>query len=48
MPAAGEDEITFDPEEIIEDIEQVDEGWWMGTVRGKRGLFPSNYVELNQ
>lgn len=44
--AAGEDEVTFDPEEIIEDIEQVDEGWWIGTVRGARGLFPSNYVEL--
>ena len=32
--------MTFDPEEIIEDIEQVDEGWWIGTVRGARGLFP--------
>jgi len=44
--AAGEDEVTFDPEEIIEDIEMVDEGWWIGTVRGTRGLFPANYVEL--
>jgi hypothetical protein len=24
--AAGDDEISFDPEEIIEDIEQVDKG----------------------
>ena len=22
------------------------QGWWRGTVRGKNGLFPSNYVEL--
>eukprot|EP00043_Microstomoeca_roanoka_P025970 m.10417 g.10417 ORF g.10417 m.10417 type:complete len:290 (-) comp6027_c1_seq1:37-906(-) len=44
--AAGDDEISFDPEDIIEDIEQVDEGWWMGTANGNRGLFPANYVEL--
>eukprot|EP00048_Salpingoeca_helianthica_P023597 m.25436 g.25436 ORF g.25436 m.25436 type:complete len:359 (-) comp8860_c0_seq1:80-1156(-) len=44
--AAGDDEITFDPDEIIDDVEIVDEGWWMGTCRGHRGLFPSNYVEL--
>ena len=44
--AEGEDEVTFDPDDIIEDVEEVDEGWWMGTVNGKRGLFPSNYVEL--
>lgn len=44
--ATGEDEISFDPEEIIEDIDQVDEGWWMGTCHGQRGLFPANYVEL--
>lgn len=41
----GDDEISFDPDDIIENIEEVDEGWWMGTVNGKRGLFPSNYVE---
>ena len=29
--ATGEDEVTFDPDEIIEDIEMVDEGWWIGT-----------------
>ncbi len=43
---AGDDEVTFDPGDIITDIEQVDEGWWMGDVNGKRGLFPSNYAEL--
>jgi len=44
--ATGDDEVTFDPDEIITDIEQVDEGWWIGTVRGHRGLFPANYVEM--
>lgn len=44
--ADGEDEISFDPDDIIEDIDEVDEGWWMGTCHGQRGLFPANYVEL--
>ena len=25
---------------------QVDEGWWRGECRGRVGLFPANYVEL--
>lgn len=41
----GDDEISFDPDDIIENIELVDEGWWIGECHGKRGLFPSNYVE---
>nr|CAC38778.1 cortactin [Suberites domuncula]CAC80140.1 cortactin [Suberites domuncula] len=44
--ATGEDEISFDPDDIIENIEQVDEGWWIGDFNGNRGLFPANYVEL--
>ena len=40
-------EITFDPEDIITNIEQIDEGWWMGTApNGHHGMFPANYVEL--
>ena len=44
--AAGDDEISFDPEDIIEDVDQVDEGWWMGTCHNRRGLFPANFVEI--
>ena len=44
---AAEDEITFDPGDIITDIEEIDDGWWMGSCHGARGLFPANYVELN-
>ena len=43
---ADDDELTFDPEEIITNIEQIDEGWWRGDCRGKTGIFPANYVEL--
>ena len=39
-------EITFDPGDIISDIEKIDAGWWRGTgPDGRFGLFPNNYVE---
>lgn len=45
--AAGADEISFGVAEIITDIDEIDEGWWMGTAPdGSRGLFPANYVEI--
>ena len=46
--AADFDEISFDPDELITDIEMIDEGWWRGRCRGKVGLFPANYVQMNQ
>lgn len=43
----AEDEVSFDPGDLITEIEQVDEGWWIGTAPdGRRGLFPANYVEV--
>lgn len=47
--AADETEISFDVDEIITNIEQIDEGWWRGVRKldGSYGLFPANYVELN-
>ncbi|XP_073435418.1 hematopoietic lineage cell-specific protein-like isoform X1 [Dendrobates tinctorius] len=44
----GDDEISFQPQDLITDIEMIDEGWWSGCCRGHRGLFPANYVELIQ
>ncbi|XP_068169887.1 src substrate cortactin isoform X3 [Antennarius striatus] len=46
--AAGDDEISFDPDDIITNIEMIDEGWWRGACRGIVGLFPANYVEVRQ
>uniref|UniRef100_A0A3Q3E3Y2 Cortactin n=1 Tax=Labrus bergylta TaxID=56723 RepID=A0A3Q3E3Y2_9LABR len=46
--AAGNDEISFDPDDIITNIEMIDEGWWRGVCRGAYGLFPANYVEVRQ
>ncbi|XP_063849575.1 drebrin-like protein isoform X1 [Scylla paramamosain] len=45
--AADDTEITFDPSEIITNIDRIDEGWWQGVdPDGMYGLFPANYVEL--
>ena len=42
-----ESEISFDPDDIITEIEQIDSGWWRGVApNGHYGLFPANYVEL--
>ncbi|KAG8522569.1 Src substrate cortactin, partial [Galemys pyrenaicus] len=46
--AAGDDEISFDPDDVITNIEMIDEGWWRGLCKGSYGLFPANYVELRQ
>ncbi|NWI59913.1 SRC8 protein, partial [Calyptomena viridis] len=46
--AAGDDEISFDPDDIITNIEMIDDGWWRGVCKSRYGLFPANYVELRQ
>ncbi|KAG9253603.1 uncharacterized protein F5Z01DRAFT_149049 [Emericellopsis atlantica] len=46
---AGEDnEISFPEDAKITNIEFPDEDWWAGEYKGKKGLFPANYVELDQ
>ncbi|KAL5334944.1 hypothetical protein BJX70DRAFT_376629 [Aspergillus crustosus] len=45
--AAEDNEISFpDGAEII-NIEFPDDDWWLGEYRGKTGLFPANYVQLD-
>ncbi|KAI9685339.1 MAG: hypothetical protein M1820_010815 [Bogoriella megaspora] len=44
---AEDNELELREGEYVENIEMVDEDWWMGqNARGETGLFPSNYVEL--
>ena len=40
-----EDELNFAIGDVIEVIDQSDEGWWRGRFNGAEGLFPANYVE---
>ncbi|XP_065808172.1 rho guanine nucleotide exchange factor 7b isoform X2 [Labrus bergylta] len=40
----NEDELSFSKGDIISVSRQEDGGWWEGSVNGKSGWFPSNYV----
>ncbi|CAF1563402.1 unnamed protein product [Rotaria magnacalcarata] len=39
-----DDELTINPNDIINVTRLVEEGWYEGMINGKVGLFPSNYV----
>ncbi|KAJ8397665.1 hypothetical protein AAFF_G00436640 [Aldrovandia affinis] len=41
----NEDELEMKVGDVIEINEEVEEGWWSGTMNGKSGLFPSNFVK---
>uniref|UniRef100_A0A674N6A7 Rac/Cdc42 guanine nucleotide exchange factor 6 n=1 Tax=Takifugu rubripes TaxID=31033 RepID=A0A674N6A7_TAKRU len=40
----NEDELSFSKGDVIVVTRQEDGGWWEGTLNGKTGWFPSNYV----
>lgn len=39
-----EDELRLEIGDVVEYIADVEEGWWRGKLRGKVGIFPSNFV----
>uniref|UniRef100_A0A098LZU8 CD2-associated protein n=1 Tax=Hypsiglena sp. JMG-2014 TaxID=1550645 RepID=A0A098LZU8_9SAUR len=41
----NEDELELKVGDIVDVNEEVEEGWWSGTLNGKTGLFPSNFVK---
>ncbi|XP_068609718.1 CD2-associated protein [Brachionichthys hirsutus] len=41
----NEDELELTIGDIIDITEEVEEGWWSGTLNNKSGLFPSNFVK---
>ncbi|KAI9061909.1 BAR-domain-containing protein [Trametes sanguinea] len=44
--AASADELSFKAGDQIEVLSEVVDGWWMGDLGGKRGLFPTTYTEV--
>ncbi|RKF56364.1 putative actin binding protein [Erysiphe neolycopersici] len=46
--AAEDNELSFEEDAIITNVEFPDEDWWLGVYNGKSGLFPANYVRLNE
>ncbi|CAB3363084.1 Hypothetical predicted protein [Cloeon dipterum] len=50
--AMGEDELSLRKGELVEVLSKDskisgDEGWWIGKIEGKVGIFPSNFVTNN-
>ncbi|XP_054900519.1 CD2-associated protein isoform X2 [Poeciliopsis prolifica] len=41
----NEDELELKVGDIVDILEEVEEGWWSGSLNGKSGLFPSNFVK---
>jgi hypothetical protein len=49
--AAEDDELSFDSDDLITNIEKIHEGWYKGSItykdgRKREGLFPANYAKL--
>lgn len=40
------DELTLKKGDIIKDVKVTAGGWWEGTLRDKRGMFPDNFVKV--
>ena len=41
----NDQELDFAEGDMIQVDEQIDENWLSGTLNGKTGMFPTNYVE---
>ena len=41
-----DDELELKNEDIIDFLAEVEDGWWKGKLRGRVGVFPSNFVEM--
>jgi hypothetical protein len=45
--AQQSDELTIRKGDVIKDIKVSNGGWWEGTLRDKRGMFPDNFVKVH-
>lgn len=43
--ADNDDELSLDTGDIVEVLGEEEDGWWSGTLKGKTGVFPNNFVE---
>ncbi|XP_047022204.1 SH3 domain-containing kinase-binding protein 1 isoform X1 [Helicoverpa zea] len=44
--ASESDELSVRPGDVIRDVERLPGGWWRGELRGRRGMFPDNFVSV--
>lgn len=45
--AQESDELTLKKGDVIKDIKMQHGGWWEGTLKDKRGMFPDNFVKVD-
>ena len=43
-----DDELSLKPGDVISDVSKMDGGWWEGSLNGKRGMFPDNFVKVRK
>lgn len=43
--ADNDDELSLELGQIVEILDEEEEGWWKGRLHGVEGVFPSNFVE---
>ena len=44
--AMNDDELSFKKNDIVFIVAKEDENWWKGSLNGKVGILPSNYVHI--
>ena len=44
--AQEEDELTLKVGDIIRNVAKEEGGWWRGSLDGKEGVFPDNFVKV--
>ncbi|KAH8862995.1 CD2-associated protein [Schistosoma japonicum] len=44
--AEENDELTIKKGDIIKDVSQFEEGWYIGCLNGRIGVFPDNFVKV--
>lgn len=42
--AEDDGELAFAAGDLIDVLDDTDDGWWKGALNGQTGIFPSNYV----
>ena len=44
--AKEDDELTMNVGDVITNVAKICDGWSEGTLNGKRGMFPDNFVKV--
>jgi len=45
--AQQDDELTLKVGDVIRNIVKIGGGWWEGVLNGRKGVFPDNFVKVN-